>query len=298
MLDNQTVIMEIKMNQEIVINPNQRQDLPGEESKLDPLAIHDNPDYHGSGKLNNKVAIISGGDSGIGRAIAIAFAKEGAKVVIAYLNEDEDAQQTKLQVEKYSSPCLIIRGDISNYQHCYEIVTKTIAQFAQLDILVNHAGKQYQTNSLEEISAESLADIFAVNVFSMFYLTQAALRYLPRGGSIINTTSVVAYKGNPLLLDYSATKGANLSFTRALAAAIALKGIRVNGVAPGPIWTPLIPASFAASELKDFGKETYLGRPGQPYEVAPAYVYLASNQDSSYVTGQIIHVNGGIAVAS
>lgn len=286
------------MKEEVKINPRQQQSLPGEEQKMEPVPMHDNPDYIGSGKLKDKVAIITGGDSGIGKAVAIAFAKEGAKLAISYLSEDEDAADTKQQVEKYGRTCLLIKGDISKSQHCNSIVSDTIEKFGKLDILVNHAGEQYQTNSIDDISDESLEHIFRVNVFSMFYLTKAALKHMPSGSSIINTVSVVAYKGNPGLLDYSATKGANLSFTRALAAALAAKGIRVNGVAPGPIWTPLIPASFSPDKLEKFGKDVPLGRPGQPYELAAAYVYLASNIDSSYVTGQVIHVNGGTPVNS
>ena len=286
------------MNLDINIDPNQQQPLPGSESKMMPRAIHDDPKYIGSNKLKDKVAIITGGDSGIGKAVAIAFAKEGAKIVVSYLSEEEDALDTKAQVEKYNSQCLLIKGDLSTSKMSKYIVAKTIEKYGQLDILVNHAGEQYQTDTLHDISDESLEHIFKVNVFSMFYLTKEALKYMERDSSIINTVSVVAYKGNPVLLDYSSTKGANLSFTRALAASVAEKNIRVNGVAPGPIWTPLIPASFSPDKLKDFGNDTPLGRPGQPFELAPAYVFLASNIDSSYITGQVIHVNGGIPVSS
>jgi NAD(P)-dependent dehydrogenase (short-subunit alcohol dehydrogenase family) len=286
------------MNLDIEIDPNQQQTLPGNEQKMNPIPIHDNPQYVGSNKLKDKVALITGGDSGIGKAVAIVFAKEGAKIVISYLNEDNDAQDTKDQVEKYGGVCLLIKGDLSISKMSRYIVNRTIEEFGKLDILINHAGEQYQTDSLEDITDESLEHIFAVNVFSMFYLTAEALKHMSKGASIVNTISVVAYKGNPKLLDYSATKGANLAFTRAMAASLADKGIRVNGVAPGPIWTPLIPASFSPDKLKEFGQDTPLARPGQPFEVAPAYVYLASNIDSSYVTGQVIHVNGGIPVNS
>lgn len=286
------------MNLDININPDQQQPLPGDEQMLDPYPIHDNPKYFGSKKLEGKVAIITGGDSGIGKAVAIAFAKEGASMAICYLNEDADALDTKDQVEKFGVCCILIKGDLSAREMSTEIVNQTIQNFGKLDILINHAGEQYQTDSLDAITNESLEHLFRVNVFSMFYLTTEALKYLQAGAVIINTISVVAYKGNPVLLDYSASKGANLAFTRSLAAALAEKGIRVNGVAPGPIWTPLIPASFSPDKLKKFGLDTPLGRPGQPFEVAPAYVYLASNIDSSYVTGQVIHVNGGIPVNS
>lgn len=286
------------MDLDIDILPNQQQNLPGEEQKMTPTPIHDDPAYKGSDKLKNKVAIITGGDSGIGKAVAIAFAKEGANVVISYLNEDKDALDTKEKIEKYGRECLLIKGDLSQSDTSHHIVNRTLERFDQLDILINHAGEQYQTNSLEDITDESLDKIFRVNVFSMFYLTRAALKFMTEGASIVNTVSVVAYKGNPNLLDYSSTKGANLSFTRALALSLADKGIRVNAVAPGPIWTPLIPASFSPDLLEKFGKNTPLKRPGQPFELAPAYVYLASNISSSYITGQIIHVNGGTPVSS
>jgi len=280
------------------IDPRQQQELPGEEKLMRPIPRHDNPNYKGSGKLKDKVAIITGADSGIGKAVAIAFAKEGAKLVLSYLKEHEDAADTKTQVEKYEGECVLIAGDLRDKKHCEQVVLTAIEKFGKLDILINHAGEQYQTNSLEDVSEEQLKHVFETNVYSMFYLTQAALKYMKEGASIVNTVSVVAYKGNPFLLDYSATKGANLAFTRALAASLAEKNIRVNGVAPGPIWTPLIPASFSPDKLEKFGKDTPLGRPGQPYELASAYVYLANNIDSSYVTGQVIHVNGGLPVNS
>jgi NAD(P)-dependent dehydrogenase (short-subunit alcohol dehydrogenase family) len=280
------------------INPNQQQELPGNEKNMQPYPIHDDPQYKGSGKLKGKVAIITGADSGIGKAVAVAFAKEGANIVASYLCEEKDAEDTKEKVEQYGGKCLLIKGDIRKSIHCNSIIEQTIKTFDKLDILVNHAGEQYETKDLTDITDESLQHLFETNVYSMIYLTRAALKYLSEGASIINTVSVVAYKGNPLLLDYSASKGANLAFTRALAADLAEKGIRVNGVAPGPIWTPLIPASFSPENLAEFGKNTPLKRMGQPYELAPAYVYLASNIDSSYVTGQVIHVNGGTPVNS
>lgn len=280
------------------IDPQQKQNLPGEEKFMRPLAQHDNPNYRGSGKLKDKVAIITGADSGIGKSVAIAFAKEGAKLILSYLSEHEDAQDTKIQVEKYGGECVLISGDLRDKNHCERIVSVTIDKFSKLDILINHAGEQYQTDSLEDVKDDKLQHLFETNVFSMIYLARAALQRMQEGSCMVNTVSVVAYKGNPKLLDYSASKGANLAFTRALAASVAEKGIRVNGVAPGPIWTPLIPASFTPDKLESFGKDTPLKRPGQPYELVAAYVYLASNIDSSYVTGQVIHVNGGIPVNS
>ncbi len=283
---------------DININPNQHQELPGEEKLMQPRPIYNNENYKGSQKLANKVAVITGGDSGIGRAVAIAYAKEGARLVLAYLCEDQDAKDTQKEVEAIGTECLLIKGDLSDSKHCKLVISQTLTQYGQIDILVNHAGEQYQTNSLEDITDKNLQRIFEVNVFSMFYLTKEAVKYMKEGAVIINTVSIVAYKGNPSLLDYSATKGANLSFTRALASYLAKSGIRINGVAPGPIWTPLIPSSFSPKKLEKFGKDTLLKRPGQPYELAPAYVYLASEADSSYVTGQVIHVNGGIIVNS
>jgi NAD(P)-dependent dehydrogenase (short-subunit alcohol dehydrogenase family) len=280
-----------------VIEPiKQKQKLPGLESKMIPVPKDEDPNYKGSGKLKDKVAIITGADSGIGKAVAIAFAKEGADIVASYLSEDSDAESMRQRVEAFGRKCVLIPGDISDSQHCQAIVDSAIKEFGKIDILVNHAGEQMQTDSINDVTNEKLEHIFKVNVFSQFYLTRAALKHMKEGASIINTVSIVAYEGNPLLLDYSATKAANVGFTRALSQALAKKGIRVNGVAPGPIWTPLIPASFSAEKMPNFGKDTPMQRPGQPYELAPAYVYLASNIDSSYVTGQVIHVNGGTVV--
>lgn len=276
--------------------PAQTQNLPGYEAKMHPQPESEDPNYKGSGKLKGKVAVITGADSGIGKAVAIAFAKEGADIVASYLCEDEDAHTTLQRVTELGRTCILIPGDIGESRHCDFIIAETIKKFGKIDILVNHAGEQDQTNSLDDVTDEKLEKIFRVNVFSMFYLARGALKHMQRGASIINTVSVVAYEGNPLLLDYSATKAANVGFTRALSQSLAKKGIRVNGVAPGPIWTPLIPASFEADHVAEFGQDTPLGRPGQPYELAPAYVYLASEADSSYVTGQVLHVNGGKVV--
>lgn len=295
---NSFYIGNMRNDSEVRSFPPQHQDVqPGIESIMNPRPIFDNPNYMGCGKLKDKVAIITGGDSGIGRATAVAFAKEGAKIVIVYLYEKEDAEETKEYIEKYGSECLNLEGDISEESFCKEIVERTIERFGKVDILVNNAGVQFPQKSIEDITAEQLELTFKVNVFSMFYLTKAALPYLKRGSSIINTTSVTAYQGHKELIDYSATKGAITAFTRSLSQSLVDKGIRVNGVAPGPIWTPLIVSSFSSEEVATFGSDTPMKRAGEPYELAPAYVYLASD-DSSYVTGQVIHVNGGTMVES
>jgi NAD(P)-dependent dehydrogenase (short-subunit alcohol dehydrogenase family) len=247
----------------------------------------------GCGKLRDKVALITGGDSGIGRATAIAFAKEGAKVAILYLNEHEDAAETKRLVEKEGRECRTIAGDVGNEAFCRQAVQDTIQEFGRLDILVNNAAEQHPQDSIENISETQLERTFRTNIFSYFFMTKAALKHLLEGkGVIVNTTSVVAYRGSPQLLDYSATKGAIVAFTRSLSKALAEKGIRVNGVAPGPIWTPLIPSTFPPEKVATFGSDVPMKRAGQPEEVAPCYVFLASD-DSSYMTGQVLHPNGG-----
>ncbi|WP_271853556.1 SDR family oxidoreductase [Planococcus maritimus] len=265
---------------------------PGFEKVMEP-----NPDFQGnlagtSQRLPGKATLITGGDSGIGRAIALAFAKEGADVAISYLDEHEDAEETKQLVEKEGRNCLLIAGDIGDEAFCKQVISEVIEEFGKLDVLVNNAAEQHVQKSLRDITAEQLEKTFRTNVFSMFHLTKAALDHLKPGASIINTTSITAFRGEPSLIDYSSTKGAILAFTRALSGSLAQEGIRVNGVAPGPIWTPLIPASFPEEEVEGFGSNTPLGRPGQPEELAPGYVYLASD-DSSYVTGQVLHINGG-----
>lgn len=265
---------------------------PGLEFEMVPAPKSEDSSYKGSGKLKDKVAIITGGDSGIGRAAAILFAKEGADVVIVYLNEHQDANETKRQVEQEGRRCHLIAGDIGQESFCKRIIDECITTFNKLDILVNNAAEQHPQESIEDITSEQLEKTFRTNVFSFFYLTKAALPYLAGGSSIINTASVTAYAGNETLLDYSATKGAIVTFTRSLALQLVGKGIRVNGVAPGPIWTPLIPSTFSADKVASFGANTPMKRPGQPEEVAPSYVFLASD-DSSYMTGQILHVNGG-----
>ncbi len=288
------------MNEDIKLGkdgfPKQEQkEQPGHTEEMNPHPIEVDENYKGSGKLKGKTAIITGGDSGIGRSVSLYFAKEGADVAIVYLNEHEDANKTKDMVENEGVRCMLLAGDVGDSSFCREIVDKVKSEFGKIDILVNNAAEQHVQESLLDISDEQLEKTFRTNIFSMFYLTKAVLPHLSKGSSIINTASITAYQGNPQLIDYSSTKGAIVSFTRALANNIADKGIRVNGVAPGPIWTPLIPATFPAEKVKEFGKNAPLGRAGQPSELAPAYVYLASD-DSSYVSGQVIHVNGGSVV--
>ncbi|MDQ3051676.1 MAG: glucose 1-dehydrogenase [Bacteroidota bacterium] len=279
-------------------NQNQQTDISksGEKDKekfqvhLDKPYIREN--YTGTGKLRNKVAIITGGDSGIGRAVALHYAREGAEIAIVYLKSDEDAADTKKMVENEGSACLLFRGDISIESFCRKVVNETYDHFKRLDILVNNAGTHEDAPEVKDISQEQLVRTFAVNTFSFFYFTKAALEVMKAGSVIINTASVVAYRGSGHLLDYSASKGAIVTFTRSLAENLAEKKIRVNGIAPGPIWTPLVIYSFDADHLEKFGKDTTMGRAGYPQEVAPAYVWLAS-EESSYMTGQMIHINGG-----
>ena len=282
-----------KVQEEEVERPPQHQNRqPGMEYKLKPRPKADDKSYRGSGKLDGKVALITGGDSGIGRAVAIAFAKEGASVSIVYLNEHRDAEETKSMVEEYEGECLLLAGDVGDEEFCRSAVQETVEKWGRLDVLVNNAAVQYPQESIMDISADQLTNTFRTNVFAMFYMIKAAMPYLERGSAIINTTSVTAYRGSAHLLDYAATKGAIVSFTRSLAHALVEKGIRVNSVAPGPIWTPLIAATFPAKEVAKFGSDVPMGRAGEPEEVAPSYVFLASD-DSSYMTGQILHPNGG-----
>ncbi len=276
--------------------PAQHQNIqPGMEYAMTPQPIFDNPNYIPSGKLQDKVVIISGGDSGIGRAISVLFAKEGADLVIAYFNEHEDANLTKQYVESYGRRCLLLPGDLRDEKFSNYIVNCTINTFGKVDVLINNCGVQFPQNSILDISSQQLKDTFETNIFSFFYLTKAVLPYLDAHSSIINTTSITAFEGKKNLIDYSATKGAITVFTKSLALSLADQKIRVNAVAPGPIWTPLIPASFSAQEVEVFGTDVPLKRAGQPFELAPAYLYLASD-DSRYVTGQVIHINGGSMV--
>ncbi|WP_255561647.1 SDR family oxidoreductase [Pseudohoeflea coraliihabitans] len=264
---------------------------PGREHEMDRAPEHA-PRYRGSGRLDGKVALITGGDSGIGRSTSILFAREGAKVAIVYKNEDRDAEETVGMVEAEGSQALAIRGDVGDKLFCRSAVRKVLDSFGQIDVLVTNAGEQHAQASLEDISEEQLRGTFQTNIFGYFFMAQAALPHLKEGATIICTTSVTAYRGQDLLIDYSSTKGAILAFVRALAHKLASRGIRVNGVAPGPIWTPLIPASFPPDKIEGFGEDTPLGRPGQPNEVAPSFLFLAC-EDSSYMTGQVLHPNGG-----
>jgi NAD(P)-dependent dehydrogenase (short-subunit alcohol dehydrogenase family) len=270
----------------------QSQNRPGNESKMSPKPVYDNISISGSGKLKGKVAVITGADSGIGRAVAVLFAKEGASVVVVYLSEHNDAKITQQAIEHYNSECLLIAGDISKESFCTSIISKTIKKFGKLDILINNAGVHYESKSLTDISTAQLTKTFATNIFSMFWLTKAALAYLKKGSNIINTASVTAYRGSDHLIDYAATKGAIVSFTRSLSANLVKKGIRVNAVAPGPIWTPLIASTLKPADVAKFGSSSPMERAGEPYEVAAAYLFLASS-DASFITGQTIHVNGG-----
>ncbi|GGE51725.1 NAD(P)-dependent oxidoreductase [Pullulanibacillus camelliae] len=272
---------------------------PGIESLMNPRPIIENPEVKGSDKLKDKVAIITGGDSGIGAATAIAFAREGAHLVIPYFSdyEQEDAERTKKRVEAFGQHCILMTGDLRDPHHCQKVVQTAVDTFGKLDILVNNHGVQFPQESLLDISIEQWDATFKTNIYAFFYMSKAALPHLKAGDAIINTASVVAYEGNKQLIDYTATKGAIVGFTRALSHNLADKDIRVNAVAPGSIWTPLIPSSFSAEDVEKFGLNAPMKRAAQPFELAPAYVYLASD-DSRYVSGQVIHVNGGIMVSS
>ncbi|GGF15986.1 SDR family oxidoreductase [Flavobacterium limi] len=270
--------------------PEQKQNLPGNEYLMNPEPEIIKENYTGSGKLLGKVAFITGGDSGIGRSVAVHFAREGANVAIVYLKEDKDALKTKELVEKEGQQCLLVSGDLKDENFCKNAIKSCVKTFNKINIIVNNAAVQFPQNELEKITTAQLQKTFETNIYPYFYITKAALPFLNKGDSIINTSSVTAYRGSEHLLDYSSTKGAILTFTRSLSTMLAKKQIRVNGVAPGPIWTPLIVATF--DKVSDFGKDNPMGRAGQPSEVGPAYVFLAS-EDSSYITGQFIHINGG-----
>jgi NAD(P)-dependent dehydrogenase (short-subunit alcohol dehydrogenase family) len=275
--------------------PPQHQDRqPGVENKMTPRPIYDN-DSAGLGRLKDKVAVITGGDSGIGRSVAVLFAKEGADVVIVYLNEHEDAKETAAMVKKYGKEALLIPTDISNEVNCKNAIDQTIEKFGKLDILVNNAAVQYEQENIQDITAQQLEYTFRVNIFSYFHMVRFATQHLREGSVIINTASVTAYKGNEVLMDYSSTKGAIVAFTRSLSQSLIKKGIRVNAVAPGPVWTPLIPASFDDEKVAQFGKDTPMERPAQPVEIATCYVFLASSE-AAFLSGQVLHPNGGSIV--
>ncbi|WP_082231970.1 SDR family oxidoreductase [Halobacillus massiliensis] len=287
-----------RMDRQTDGQPGQVQDRqPGYENEMEPLPLQADEDYTSGNKLKGKVALITGGDSGIGRSVAIGYAKEGADVAISYLDEHEDAEYTKQKIEEEGRRAILIPGDVGEESVCRDAVEQTVNELGKLDILVNNAAEQHPTDDLTEISAEQLERTFKTNIFSVFYMTKAAIPHLKRGSAIINTASINPYKGNPQLVDYTATKGAVVAFTRSMAAQLVDKGIRVNGVAPGPIWTPLIPASFDEDKVEEFGTQTPMGRPGQPVEHVGSYVLLASD-DSTYITGQFIHINGGMLMTS
>ncbi len=275
------------------LRPPQKQEKPGDEYRMIPKPVFDNPAVKGSSKLANKIVFITGGDSGIGRAVAVLFAKEGADVAIVYLSEDKDAEETRTVIEQqYERKCLLISGDISKEKFCKNAVAKTLKQFGRIDILVNNSATQFESKGIEDISTEQLTKTFETNIFAMFWIIKAALPGMPKGSIIINTTSVTAYRGSAELMDYASTKGAIVSFTRSLAHNLIEKGIRVNAVAPGPIWTPLIVDTFEGDKVAKHGSDAPMKRAGEPVEVAPSYLFLACD-DSSYITGQVLHPNGG-----
>ncbi|KAF8038764.1 hypothetical protein BT93_B1347 [Corymbia citriodora subsp. variegata] len=284
--------------------PPQRQERqPGKEHEMRPPPQFTSPDYKPSGKLQGKVALVTGGDSGIGRAVCHCYVQEGATVAFTFVKGQEDKDANDLlrmlmqaKTSKAKDPIAIAVPDLGHDETCKKVVDEVVSSFGRIDILVNNAGEQYKCNTIEEIDEARLHKVFSTNIYSQFFTTRHALKHMKEGSAIINTTSIVAYKGSPQLLDYTATKGAIVAFTRGLALQLVSKGIRVNGVAPGPIWTPLIPASFSEEEVKEFGSEVPMKRAGQPFEVAPCYVFLACNHCSSYITGQVLHPNGGAIV--
>ncbi len=280
-----------KSEPKVPVNPPQQQSRPGLEEQMTPVP-ETNPIGPGSGKLQSKRVLITGGDSGIGKAVAKLFAREGAAIALCYLNEDADADQAKADIEKWGADCILIPADISKEDSCREVVKIAVESLGGLDILVNNAAAQWEQEDIAGISTEQLLKTFSTNFFSCFWMTKYALAHLEKGACIINTTSVTAYRGSPTLMDYAATKGAIVAFTRSLAGSLVKRGIRVNAVAPGPIWTPLIVSSFDAEKVSEFGSDTPMQRPGQPNEVAPSYLFLALDENS-YMTGQVLHPNGG-----
>jgi len=282
-----------KGNKKRQLRKPQHQPRPGIESKLNPYPIFDYPEKSGNNKLKGKIALVTGADSGIGKAVAVLFAKEGADIAIAYLNEHKDAKDTATIITGiYKRKCLLIPGDLSNEKHCKTLIKKVIREYKRIDILVNNAALHYENKNLEDLTTRELLKTFGTNIFSYFWITREVLPYMKRRSCIINTASVTAYRGSGGLIDYASTKGAIVSFTRSLSSNLVKKGIRVNGVAPGPIWTPLIASSFPRKKVAVFGSEVPMGRAGEPAEIAPAYLFLASD-DASYITGQFIHPNGG-----
>ncbi len=279
-------------DQQTLFPPQAQSHQPGVESEMRPRPQTEGKNYRAAGKLQGKVALITGGDSGIGSAAAIAFAKEGADIAITYLEEQQDADHTRKLIEQQGRQCLMLAGDIGEESFCEALIVEVVARFGQLDILINNAAEQHSADRIEDISSDQLERTFRTNIFAMFYLVRAAMPYLTAGARIINTTSVTAYRGSSHLLDYSSTKGAIVSFTRSLSQQLAPRGILVNAVAPGPVWTPLIPSSSPPEQSAQFGTQVPLGRPAQPEEIAPCYVFLASD-DAAYMTGQVLHPNGG-----
>jgi NAD(P)-dependent dehydrogenase (short-subunit alcohol dehydrogenase family) len=290
-VDRATFARIFPMPEQQTLPPQTQERQPGRETEMHPQPDF-MPRYPGSGRLEDKVALVTGGDSGIGRAVAVLFAREGANVAIMYLNEGEDARETVRLVEAEGRECLAIAGDVGHAGFCDKAVEQVIDRFGRLDVLVNNAAEQHPQKEVDKVTPEQIERTFRTNIFGYFFMTQAALPHLEKGAAIVNTTSVTAYRGSPELLDYSATKGAIVAFTRSLAKKLVEKGIRVNGVAPGPIWTPLIPSTFDAKHVAGFGAQTPMKRPGQPNEVAPSFLFLAC-EDSSYITGSVLHPNGG-----
>ena len=282
-----------KGNKKKLLRKPQHQPRPGKEKSLRPQPIFDYPEKKGSGKLAGKKALITGADSGIGRAVAVLFAKEGADIAIAYLNEHKDAKDTAAIIEgTYNRKCLLLPGNLANERHCKTVIKRMVREFGRIDILVNNAAIHYENKELKDLTTKELFKIFSTNIFPFFWITREALPFMKKYSNIINTSSVTAYRGSGGLIDYASTKGAIVAFTRSLSANLVKKGIRVNGVAPGPVWTPLIAASFSPKKVAQHGSDVPMGRAGEPVEIAPAYLFLASD-DASYITGQFIHPNGG-----